>query len=222
MDPAREGVGDPNQGPAVASHAGQEEWKMSLDPGIAHERLRSARLYLILTRGLCRLPPEEVLRQALEAGVDLVQVREPSLPDRLFLEWIHAVRELSALKHVPVIVNDRPDLALLGGADGVHVGQEDLPPRAVRELLGPERIVGLSTHGRADVEAAGQEPLEEALPAARWPAFAIGGLRPERVDDLRPCGLQRVAVSSAVCAAEEPGRVVQEFLRRLHADPSAP
>jgi len=219
---------------------------MSLDPGIAHERLRSARLYLILTRGLCRLPPEEVLRQALEAGVDLVQVREPSLPDRLFLEWIHAVRELSALKHVPVIVNDRPDLALLGGADGVHVGQEDLPPRAVRELLGPERIVGLSTHGRADVEAAGQEPvdyvgvgpvfdsptkglpgrgaalLEEALPAARWPAFAIGGLRPERVDDLRPCGLQRVAVSSAVCAAEEPGRVVQEFLRRLHADPSAP
>ena len=133
---------------------------MSLDPEIVRARLDSARLYLIFTRGLCRLPPEEVLGQALTAGVDMIQVREPSMPDRELLEWIHDVRDLAAGHHVPLIVNDRPDLALLAAADGVHLGQGDLPPRAVRELLGPERIIGLSTHGDEQVQRSREEPID--------------------------------------------------------------
>lgn len=205
---------------------------MTLSSDMAKDRLCDARLYLLLTRAGCHLEPAIVLDEALAAGVDVVQVREPESEDRDLLEWVHDVRERCARHRVPVIVNDRPDVALLAGADGVHLGQNDLPPRAVRELVGEDLIVGLSTHDPEQIRAALEEPvdyigvgplfdtatkgldgigigwLEDGLDIAPIPSFGIGGVAPENIRDVVETGVTGVAVSSAICAAREPGAMV--------------
>ncbi len=115
---------------------------------------------LLLTRGMCRLGWREVLEACLEAGVDAVQVREKDLSARSYLavarETIEACRSSmhAAGQSVRVIVNDRPDVAMLAGADGVHVGQDDLAVQDVRQLVGHAMLVGVSTSRVAEVEAA--------------------------------------------------------------------
>jgi thiamine-phosphate pyrophosphorylase len=201
---------------------------MNLDAEQARNCLEKARLYLLITRSLCHLPPEEVLDRALEAGVELVQVREPDLADGDLLPWTVAVCERASARGVPVIVNNRPDIALLAGAAGVHVGQGDLPPEEVRRIIGPHLLLGLSTHGSEDVRRAGAAPidyiglgpvfdtgtrglkglgsdlLETSLPEAQQPVFCIGGLDASNLARARRWGLRRAAVSSAICAAETP------------------
>lgn len=215
---------------------------MTLSTDLARERLADARIYLLLTRELCRLDPLVVLDEALAAGVDVVQVREPGADDREFLEWVHDVRERCALHRAPVIVNDRPDVALLAGADGVHLGQDDLPPRAVRELVGPKMLLGLSTHDADQVETAADEPIDyigvgplfdtdtkglegtgtdwvpAALEIASVPVFGIGGISPVTIQIAADAGLGSVAVSSAICGAEEPGAVVHELRAAFEAE----
>jgi len=205
---------------------------MVLSPEVARGQILDARIYLLLTRGLCRLDPIVVLDEALAAGADMVQVREPQGGDRELLEWVHDVRERCAQHRVPLIVNDRADIAILAGADGVHLGQSDLPPRVVRELVGPDLIVGLSTHDLVEVTKAASEPidyigigpvfdtetkelegrgadwLEQLLPHAHHPGFGIGGIGPNNVAHAVAAGLHRIAVSSAICGADEPGSVV--------------
>jgi len=212
---------------------------MNPDPETAARCLQKARLYLLMTRSLCRLPPREVLRRALEAGVELVQVREPALPDGELLRWVVAVCEQASAFGVPVIVNNRPDIALLAGAAGVHVGQDDLPPDEVRRIIGPDLLLGLSTHGQEDVERARSAPIDyiglgpifdtktkaleglgadlikSSLPAADHPAFGIGGLSATTLVEARIWGLRRAAVSSAICASETPETVVAALLAIL-------
>ncbi|MAG54719.1 MAG: thiamine phosphate synthase [Planctomycetes bacterium] len=212
---------------------------MPLDPDLARTRLEEARIYVLLTRQLCRLDPLLVLEECLDAGADLVQVRELQLPDRELLEWVHDVRERCAKHRVPVIVNDRADIALLAGADGVHVGQTDLPPRAVRELFGKDLLVGLSIHGHHQIRESADEPvdyigigpvfdtetkgveghgaawLKELLPEATLPAFGVGGIDLETVDDAVAAGLDRIAVSSAICGAESPRSVIDALREAL-------
>jgi thiamine-phosphate pyrophosphorylase len=124
------------------------------------ERLAAARLYLV-----CDCLPggrelADVLRPALAGGVDVVQLREKRLGDDQLLEAAAAARgvcrELGAL----LIVNDRPDLARESGADGVHVGQEDMPIGEVREVVGPQMLIGLSTHTRQEIDAAAPEAAD--------------------------------------------------------------
>ena len=208
---------------------------MALSPEAARRRIADARVYLVLTRKLCRLDPVAALRSALAGGVDVVQVREPGATGRELVAWARVVRQLTKDAGVPLIINDRPDVARIVGAEGVHVGQDDVGPRDIRSFLGPDAIVGLSTHDVAQVVAARKEPVDYVglgpcfdtatkglqglgmtlvADAARraadagLPCFAIGGVDAVRAAELKAAGLGQVAVSSAVCSAADPGAAV--------------
>src|SRR3954470_13079155 len=114
------------------------------------ERLRRAHLYLVIESE----PAELVVAAALDGGVDVVQLREKSGPDELIVETGRRLRELCDEHGALLVVNDRADLALACGADGVHVGQDDEPVASVRAAVGPDVLIGLSTHSPAQVDAA--------------------------------------------------------------------
>ncbi|RMG35313.1 MAG: thiamine phosphate synthase, partial [Planctomycetota bacterium] len=211
----------------------------TLEQSILHRRyggpLEHARLYLLLTASACRHQWEHVLRQAVAGGVDLVQLREKELDDASLLDHARRVRALTRELGVPLIINDRPDIAALVDADGVHVGQNDLPPTAVRRLLGPDRWVGVSTHDlrqlreaavtadyvglgpcfnsatKSFARLAGLDFVRAAADLVSLPAFAIGGIGPDNVEAVLAAGARRIAVSSALCAADDP----QAVARRL-------
>jgi thiamine-phosphate pyrophosphorylase len=189
-------------------------------------RMAQARLYLIATRSLSHLPLPAAVQSAIAAGASAVQLREKGLSDREVLPMGRSLRQIALAAGVPFIVNDRPDLAAALGADGVHLGQDDLPVAAARAILGTGRIVGVSTHTvdqarRAEREGAdyigvgpvfetstkdagapiGPEGLKAILDAVDLPAFAIGGIRPENVAVIAAAGCHRAAVSSGILAA---------------------
>jgi thiamine-phosphate pyrophosphorylase len=190
------------------------------------DRLSAARLYLVIEAAAAR----DVAPAALEGGVDVVQLREKEASDEYV---IAAGRELRALcdEHgALLVVNDRPDLALACGADGVHLGQDDEPAAAVRDLVGQELFVGLSTHSPAQVEAAERDPAVDylgvgpvyetatkpgvepvglelvryAASRARKPWFAIGGIDAQRARAVADAGAERVAVVRAIRDAADP------------------
>jgi thiamine-phosphate pyrophosphorylase len=199
----------------------------SPDPSPAAE----ARLYLI-TASRPDLPV--FLEAAVRGGVDLVQLREKDLPDGNLLEVLEEARESTRRLGVPLVVNDRPDLAVLVGADYVHVGQDDLPPAVVRRFGIP---VGVSTHSpaelaRADADyvgvgpvyetptkagrpAAGLEYVRHAAAHARLPWFAIGGIDETNVADVVAAGARRVAVVRAIGTADDPERAARALRRAL-------
>jgi thiamine-phosphate pyrophosphorylase len=138
------------------------------------------------------------------------------------------------------IVNDRPDVARLAEADGVHLGQDDMPIKEARRILGPDAIIGVSTHDLDQVrqavldgasyigigptfpsqtkdfdELAGLEFVRRASAETTLPAFAIGGINAGNIADVAAAGAKRVAVSQAICQAEEPRDVAQELRRAL-------
>lgn len=194
------------------------------------------RLCLLLSRDLCRLEPLEVLDRALRGGVDLVQLREKELAPADFLAWALEALPLCRRRGIPLVINDQLDVALAAEADGIHVGQDDLPPREIRPILGPKGLIGLSTHSLEQLETAADEGIADyvgfgpAFPTstkgydsglgadavlsasvfARLPILAIGGITPEN----RPLLGHRagVAVSSAICAAERPEEVAAALL----------
>lgn len=196
---------------------------------------------LLLTRSLCALPWQETLSQAIAAGVDCVQVREKEAAAVDLVRHIREVRQLAG--GVPVIVNDRLDLALAAQASGVHLGQSDLPIVAARRLAPPGFIIGATSHSLAEAAAAvadgadycGVGPMfvteqKPSLPPAgaallrdfiaahpAVPHLAIGGINPGNIESLAAVGCRGVAVSTAVCAAREPGGVVRALRAALHA-----
>ena len=214
------------------------------------ELLNSARLMLLFTPELCRAAPPLTLLESVWPFVDVVQVRqkEPGLgtsPARALFDTARAVLTLRARLQRPVLVlvNDRIDVARAltnEGLDGVHVGADDAPPALARAELGPEALIGLSTHCAADVVAAGDEPLdylgfgpvhatatkgyarglgsEAAWIAARataLPLFPIGGIDVTNAEEL--CEIGRAAVSAAVLAADDPPCAAAELRVRLGA-----
>lgn len=123
--------------------------------GAARRRaLRDARLHVLLTESLCRRPWLETARAALSAGAGVLQLREKSLPDRELLARARQLRDATRAAQALLIVNDRPDIARLADADGVHVGQHDLPVAEARRIVGRDRLVGVSTHSIEQVHAA--------------------------------------------------------------------
>jgi thiamine-phosphate pyrophosphorylase len=199
----------------------------SPDPSPAAE----ARLYLI-TASRPDLPA--FLEAAVRGGVDLVQLREKDLPDGKLLEVLEEAREATRRLGVPLVVNDRPDLAVLVGADYVHVGQGDLPPAVVRRFGIP---VGVSTHSPAELDradadyvgvgpvyetptkagrpAAGLEYVRHAAAHARLPWFAVGGIDETNVADVVAAGARRVAVVRAIGTADDPERAARALRRAL-------
>jgi thiamine-phosphate pyrophosphorylase len=193
-------------------------------------RLDAARLYLVCDTRPGGRELEQVLPAAIRGGVDVVQLREKSLDGKELLaaarRTVVLCREHGALS----IINDLPDLALRAGADGVHVGQEDAPPATVRSQVGPELLVGLSTHAQPEVDAAGASGLVDyigvgpvhatptkpgrpavgaklvahAARASTLPFFAIGGIDAGNVGAVLAAGAKRICVLRAIAEAPDP------------------
>jgi thiamine-phosphate pyrophosphorylase len=208
-------------------------------------RLRQATLYVILTRNVAGRDLVEVARAALRGGADGLQFREKSGSDRDFLALARQLREVTRESQALLLINDRPDVALLADADGVHLGQDDLPPRAARRLLGPEKIIGVTANTvelavQAEAEGAdyvgcgamfasatkperevvGPARFAEVVRAVRIPVFAIGGIDLGRLDTLLGAGATRIAVSSAIVAAEDVEAAARAFRQKLQAPPA--
>jgi thiamine-phosphate pyrophosphorylase len=193
------------------------------------DRLHRALLYLV-----CDERPDSFVQRALRGGVDIVQLRIKNGDDERVLaaaqRYGRACRDAGAL----LIVNDRPDLAIAAGADGVHVGQDDVSVARAREVLGDERIVGLSTHSPAQVDAAATAgvdyigvgpvhatPTKPGRPAvglglvsyaarnSTLPFFAIGGIDTANIAAVRDAGGRRVAVVRALTEADDPERAAR-------------
>ena len=189
-------------------------------------------IYLVTDRGLCGgRSLEEVVGAALRGGVAYVQLREKNLSTRLFVEEARAVKQLLASRGVPLIINDRLDVALACEADGVHIGQDDMPYETARRLLGPKAIIGLSVETWADVEAAqkldvdylgvspvfatptktdtrepwGLDGLRQIQAANRHPLVAIGGINAANAKAVAEGGAPCGAGVAAICAADERG-----------------
>ena len=196
--------------------------------------VRQWKVCLILTQSICKRPWRDVLRAALEAGVDCIQIREKEISTSDLVAHVCEVVDASHRSGASVIVNDRIDIALAAGADGVHLGLSDLTIADARRISGRALLVGATAHNLAEARAAitagadscgvgamfastvkpnqapaGPEWMREF--AANWPNvvhLAIGGITPENAQMLRAVGCCGVAVSSCVCAAENPGAQV--------------
>jgi thiamine-phosphate pyrophosphorylase len=183
--------------------------------------LDEARLYFVTG-----IVPERVVAAALEGGVDVVQLRDKHASDEELLRAGRRFRRLTRDAGALFVVNDSPELALRCEADGVHVGQDDLPVPQVRELVGKDFLVGLSTHSAAQIAAAegvdyigvgpvyatptkagrapvGLELVREAARAAAVPWFAIGGIDETNVGAVVAAGASRVAVVRAIGDADD-------------------
>jgi thiamine-phosphate pyrophosphorylase len=193
------------------------------------ERVASSRLYLV-----CDARPREWLAAAVRGGVDLVQLRDKTLDDDGLVAAADEFRGLGAL----FILNDRPDLVEACGADGVHVGQDDAPPAEARAVVGPDRIVGRSTHApeqadaaeadpdvdylavgpvwetptKAGRPAAGLEYVEYAARAVSKPWFAIGGIDAGNLAAVVERGARRIVVVRAITEAPDPEAAARALL----------
>jgi thiamine-phosphate pyrophosphorylase len=204
-------------------------------------KLAAARLYLVCDSkpGGRELP--ELLRPAIAGGVDIVQLRDKRLSDDELTAVARTAHKLCEQLGVLLIVNDRPTVAVEAGADGVHVGQEDITVAQVRELVGPGMLIGLSTHTSAEVHAAGCDyigvgpvystPTKPGRPAvglelvryaathARVPFFAIGGIDARNLPEVIEAGARRVAVVRAVAHAGDPERAAHDLRMTLDEHP---
>ena len=211
----------------------------------AHQRLAESRLYLLVTESLCANGIEFVVREAVRAKVDVIQVREKADNDRELMERMQRFRDWTADGSTLLIANDRVDIAAAAGGDGVHLGQEDLPVDAARRILGSEGLVGVSTHSREQAERAvldgadyigvgpvfpshtksftefaGLETVTAVTEAVALPTFAIGGIDESNLDRVLAAGARRIAVSGVVCRAKQPYDVVRRLTERLTESPS--
>jgi thiamine-phosphate pyrophosphorylase len=181
-----------------------------------------------------------LLRAAIAGGVEIVQLREKHMRNEELVSEATAARALCAELDTLLIVNDRPWVAREAGADGIHVGQEDIPPAEVRELVGPEMLVGLSTHSPTQIDAVdasvvdyigvgpihatptkpgrpavGLDLIRYAAAHSPVPFFAIGGLDADNVADAFDAGATRVCVLRAIANADDPEQAARALRERL-------
>lgn len=209
----------------------------------SQDNLQNARLYG-LTDG-AETPAEFRLRmtQWVSAGIPLIQLRDKRLNDRELLLRAEILNELCRDTSTRWIMNDRTDLAAAGRAHGVHLGQDDLPVREARRILGPARLIGVSTHSieqarqavleganyigvgptfvsgtKSFEELAGLELVRQIAQEIALPAFAIGGITLDNLSHVKHSGLRRVAVSAALSQAPHPTEAIQAFLAELDSE----
>jgi thiamine-phosphate pyrophosphorylase len=216
------------------------------DPAVAasgaerRARLAAAHLYLVCSAEPAGRELPTLLRAAIAGGVDVVQLREKRMPDEELASVARAARILCEELGALLIVNDRPWVAREAGADGIHVGQDDIPPAEVRELVGPDMLIGLSTHSPEQIDAVdagivdyiGVGPIHEtptkpgrpavgveligyAAANATVPFFAIGGLDTTTLDPALHAGAARVCVLRAIASAENPEAAARALRDRL-------
>lgn len=195
-------------------------------------------LYLVIGAGdTAGRPLTEVVAAAVDGGVDLVQLREKHSDTRTLYERARALKDLLDPRGVPLIVNDRLDVALAVDAAGVHLGQEDMPPDVARRVMGPGPIIGLSvsdaaeaatadpavvdytgigavyaTGTKADAGAAiGPAGVRELRAQVAMPSVAIGGISARNAPELRGTGVEGIAVVSAIAGADDPTAAAREL-----------
>jgi thiamine-phosphate pyrophosphorylase len=220
---------------------------MSLAPPESHgplrrERLRTARLYFVCEAMPGGREPEALLQAALAGGVDIVQLREKELGREEIERSARTFRRLCDTHSALFIVNDDPYLAQTCDADGVHVGQDDMPVEEAREILGPEMIIGLSTHSEDQLAASaaaavdyvsvgpiwetptkagrpgvGLGLVEHAAGAAPHPFFAIGGIEPGNAGEVVAAGARRLGVVRAIRDADDPAATAEALRGALGA-----
>src|SRR5437870_6995473 len=200
-------------------------------------------LYVVLDRTAAgRRDLEEILDATIAGGCRMIQLREKEWPAGRLLLVAERLRERCQRAGATFIVNDRVDLALAVDADGVHLGQDDLPPRAARPLLRSGMILGRSTHSLAqarearddgagyiavgsmfpsstkpDFQLVGPELVRTIRPETALPIIGIGGITPDNVAPVIRAGADGVAVISAVCGAADPAAATRRLLEAIHA-----
>ncbi|MBY7895377.1 thiamine phosphate synthase [Vibrio fluvialis] len=178
-----------------------------------------------------------VVQQAIAGGVSLVQVREKQGDVRTFIERAAAVKAVLSGSGVPLIINDRVDVALAVDADGVHLGQSDMPATLARQLLGPDKLIGLSVENEQQFEQAqslpvdylglsaifatptktntvkhwGLDGLNWAMARSRLPMVAIGGLNTSNIGAVAQTGVQGIALVSAISHARDPQQAAHDL-----------
>lgn len=198
-------------------------------PGQVRARVAKVRLCVLITQSSCKLPWDQVAAQTLAGGADCLQLREKDLPAGELLRRAKHLVDLCHKHSALCIINDRPDIARLSGADGVHVGQDDLPVKAARQIVGSHAIVGQSTHNLDQARQAmadgadyiGVGPFFPSLTKPRTfvagpaiaqavaceiplPAMAISGITETNLPQVLATGLTRIAVTAAITGSDDP------------------
>ncbi|MFN1581726.1 thiamine phosphate synthase [Vibrio rotiferianus] len=202
--------------------------------------MNAYRLYLVTDDQQDLATLKRVVRKAVEGGVTMVQVREKHGDVRAFIERAQAVKDILKDTDVPLIINDRVDVAMAVDADGVHLGQSDMPATVARELIGPNKILGLSIENEEQLAEADSLPidyiglsaifatptktntkkhwgidgLKMALETTSLPIVAIGGINESNIPQLSATGVHGLALVSAICHAEDP-KAASEYLLGL-------
>ncbi len=209
---------------------------------LRRERLRTARLYFVCEARPGGRDPEALLQAALSGGVDIVQLREKESGREEIERSARTFRRLCDTYSALFIVNDDPYLVRTCNADGVHVGQDDVAATEARELLGPEAIIGLSTHSEEQLAASGDEPVdyvsvgpvwetptkegrpgvglslvEHAAAHAPHPFFAIGDIDPTNAGEVVAAGARRLGIVRAIRDADDPAATAEALRGSLAA-----
>jgi thiamine-phosphate diphosphorylase len=196
---------------------------------LRRQRLRWARLYFVCDALPHGNDPEALLNATMAAGAGMIELRDRDQPKAVVERSGRTFRRLANTYSALFIVNDDPHLAMELGADGVHVGQDDIDPAEARQIMGPDAIIGLSTHSREQIDAATSKPVDyisvgpiwetptkEGRPAtgleliraaaeiAPVPWFGIGGIDPSNVDEVVAAGAERICVVRAIRDADDP------------------
>jgi len=200
-------------------------------------------VYLVTDRKLCLMRPlDEVVAQAVAGGCTCVQLREKHLDTGEFVELARVLKNHLEPLNVPLLINDRVDVALAVGAQGVHVGQNDMKPTDIRRLMGPGVIIGLSVETYEELAAAQKEPvdylgigpvyptqtkkdvkgepwghegLRKAVGASKIPLVGIAGISQSNARDVAASGVEGVAVVSAICSAPSPKLAAAELFKAV-------
>jgi len=209
------------------------------------QRFAGVRLYVLITESICRIPWLEAAEAAIDGGADCLQLREKDLPGGELLKRARQLAELCRRRGVISIINDRPDIAALSDADGVHLGQEDLPAAEARKILGNRKIIGVSTHHPDQAAAAARDGADyigvgpifksatkprdfvagleyaAAVAADRRIAIskvAIAGIGPENLEKVLATGIRAVAVSGAIVGAADVCAAAKKMKEMLNAE----
>ena len=196
------------------------------------------KLYLVTDDQQDLATLEHVVEQSVEGGVTMVQVREKHGDVRAFIERAQRVKAILSGTGVPLIINDRVDVALAVDADGLHLGQSDMPAEIARQLIGEDKILGLSIENEQQLKEAehlpidyiglsaifatptktntkkhwGVEGLKSALETTKLPIVGIGGINESNIPELMATGVHGLALVSAICQADDPKAAAQHLL----------
>lgn len=200
-------------------------------------------LYFITDSTLTRKTVIEDARAAIKAGVKIIQYREKNASTRQVIEEASEIKKLCKKNHILFLINDRIDVALAVGADGVHLGEEDMPYKTARKLLGNGKIIGLSAHSAKDAlkneklgadytsigpiyptttkknghKPIGLNPIKQLKNKLNIPFVAIGGINESNIDEVRKSGAKNIAIISAIIIKTDVEKAARHFIEKINS-----